>query len=95
MRKEIDAKDILKYDHINIIDIRSVEKYNDSHIKGAINIPKILLINNPKKYLDKYKIYYIYCQKGIQSIKVCDFLNKLGYHAINIKGGYESWLMNN
>ena len=31
---------------VHIIDIRSVEKYNDSHIPGAINIPSDKLLTS-------------------------------------------------
>ena len=77
----------------NIIDIRSIEKYNDNHIPGSKNVPMILLLKDPSKYMDKYNTYYIYCQKGINSIKVCMQLSKQGYDVVNIIGGYEAWLL--
>lgn len=55
--------DFNKLKNINIIDIRSIEKYNDNHIYGAKNIPANKLILNPDKYLMKLDKYYIYCQK--------------------------------
>lgn len=76
-----------------IIDIRSVEKYNDNHIPGSIHIPMNKLILNPKEYLNFTDTFYFYCQMGSQSIQVCMFLRKLGYKAINIKGGYEAWIL--
>ena len=91
----INITELLKLKNINLIDIRSVEKYNDNHIPGARNIPKVLLVKNYYNYLNKYEKYYIYCQKGIESSKVCNLLNSLGYHAINVIGGYENWILNN
>ncbi len=79
--------------NINIIDIRSREKYNTSHIETSINIPFDVLMSNPDKYLEKDKTYYIYCQRGITSKKVIPILNLKGYKVINILGGYESWLL--
>ena len=78
---------------MNIIDIRSNEKYNNNHIPGSINIPFENLIINPAKYLKKTDAYYIYCQKGIQSRKMCLILKSMGYNAININGGYEAWIL--
>ena len=72
---------------INIIDIRSIENYNNNHMPHAINVPYEKLIVYPYKYLDINKIYYIYCQKGEKSIKVCQILIRQGYRVINIKGG--------
>ena len=69
MINSISITEFNKLNNINIIDIRSIEKYNFNHINEAINIPINNLIVNPEKYLSKSKKYYIYCQKGIQSKK--------------------------
>ena len=79
----------------NIIDIRNIEKYNDNHLPNAYNIPYNKLIINPENYLDKDKTYYIYCQRGSTSKRLCILLNKIGYNVINIIGGYEAWILNN
>lgn len=79
--------------NINIIDIRSREKYNTSHIDTSINIPYDILMNNPNKYLNKDKTYYLYCQRGITSKKICSILSLKGYKVIDIIGGYEAWLL--
>lgn len=88
----ISVSELLKL-NVPIIDIRSIEKYNDNHIVGAKNIPMILLLKEPNKYLNKMETYYIYCQKGINSIRLCNALNKQGYKTVNIIGGYESWIL--
>lgn len=80
---------------INIIDIRSIQSYNNNHIPGAKNIPFEKLITNPTLYLNKNEKYYIYCQKGLSSENVCQILASLGYDVVNIDGGYESWIINN
>jgi rhodanese-related sulfurtransferase len=91
---QITVDRLKKLGNINLIDIRSIEKYNSNHISGSINIPKILLVKDYYKYLDKNKVYYIYCQRGEQSLKVCRLLTNLGYKVINVIGGYESWILN-
>lgn len=82
-----------KTNNISIIDIRSNQSYNNNHIPNAKNVPSQVLISNPNKYLDKEKTYYIYCQKGSSSIRVCSLLNNLGYNIVNINGGYEAWIL--
>lgn len=79
--------------NIHIIDIRTKEKFNSNHIPGSINIEGEKLILKPGDYLDKDTRYYIYCQKGFSSFKVCQILNNLGYKVTNINGGYESWIL--
>ena len=85
----------LKKDDLIIIDIRSIEKYNNNHIPNSINIPSEKLIFEPSKYLDKTKTYCLYCTKGITSDKVGKILASKGYKIYNLIGGYESWILNN
>ena len=91
--KEITASNLRNLNDIKIIDIRNREKYNDNHILNAINIPYREIIINYKNYLNKSDTYYIYCQRGITSVKICNFLSSEGYNVVNIKGGYESWVL--
>ena len=90
---EISVDQLLTLTSPNIIDIRIIQKYNDNHIPGAINISYDLLVSNPSKYLDKNKTYYLYCQKGITSNKICQLLRSLGYNAISVAGGYEAYVL--
>ena len=94
MISNININELLILKGINIIDIRSTEKYNQNHIPNSINIPQEKIITQPNKYLEKEKRYYIYCQKGMSSYSVCKILTKLGYKVTNINGGYESYIMN-
>lgn len=80
-------------DDINLIDIRDNFSFNMGHIPGALNIPKNMLIMDPKKYLSLDKTYYIYCQSGNTSRIVVDDLKYLGYNIINIDGGYNLYLL--
>lgn len=89
----ISVDELMNMSDINIIDLRSVEKYNFSHIPGSININYEKLLLNPDLYIRKDMKYYVYCQHGITSRSVCSILSKLGYNLINIDGGFESWLL--
>lgn len=77
-----------------IVDIRSIEKYNNHHLPHAIHIPYAKLAVDYKELLDKDKKYYIYCEKGLTSPKICHYLNKRGYQTYNLLGGYEEWIVN-
>ncbi|MCM1371106.1 MAG: rhodanese-like domain-containing protein [Clostridium sp.] len=80
--------------NFEIVDIRSIEKYNNNHIYDSINIPMEKLISTPEKYLNKNKLYCIYCTRGVSSLKVGKILSKLGYRILSLDGGYEAWLLN-
>lgn len=94
MFKSINAIELSKLNSPYIIDIRNREKYNSNHINNSINIPLNQLLIKPEKYLRKDIEYYIYCQKGIQSRKLCLILLNMGYKVVNVTGGYEAWILN-
>lgn len=91
----ISIKELMKQNGANIIDIRTKESYNNRHINGSVNIFVNELYLRPEKYLQKGKKYYIYCQRGNSSKRLCQFLMLKGYNAVNIIGGYEAWVMSN
>lgn len=94
MFESISVTDLKRLNYVNLIDIRSIEKYNSKHIMNAVNIPMEQLLIRPDKYLNKYDKYYIYCQKGVQSRKLCAILKNNGYNVVNVSGGYEAWILN-
>lgn len=91
----ISIKELMKKNGANIIDIRTKESYNNKHITGSINIFVNELYLRPEKYLNKNEQYYIYCQRGNSSKRLCQFLTLKGYKVLNIVGGYEAWILSN
>lgn len=88
----ISIRELLRLTNPNIIDIRNAYYYNIGHINGAINIPYYNLLTNHRYYLNKYTMYYLYCDTGDQSREISNRLNNFGYNTINISGGYEEYL---
>ena len=70
-----------------ILDVRTIEEYNLSHIDGAINIPLDELRKNLKK-LDKSKKIVVHCHSGLRSYLACRILKQKGYNVKNLIGGY-------
>lgn len=94
MVKSISIFDYKKYKlNGQLLDIRSVQNFNNNHIPNSKHIEWKKLIKEPNKYLNKYNVYYIYCQNGVRSKMVCEHLTKQGYNLINLIGGYESWIL--
>ncbi len=79
--------------NIQILDVRTPEEWNNGTIKNTIkiNFNDIDFIKNIKTTINKNKEVYIYCNSGRRSKKAVKLLNKEGYKAINIKGGYKVW----
>lgn len=78
-------------DIMNLIDIRDKEDYMNNNIKGSVNIPRLKLLNDPKQFLDKNKIYYLICDMGVLSESTSKILNALGYNCISVKGGIKEY----
>lgn len=77
---------------VDLIDIREPYEYNSGSLKSAKNIPMNELLNQPDKFLNKDKEYYIMCQSGGRSSKTCSNLSKQGFKVTNVAGGYGSYV---
>lgn len=72
---------------ITLIDIREPYEYKSGHLPTAKNIPMNKIVSDSNKYLDKSKEYYIICQSGGRSSRVCKELNAKGFNVVNVSGG--------
>lgn len=79
---------------VELIDIREPFEYERGAIETSKNIPMGELIENSDKYLTKDKEYYIVCQAGVRSDRVCKSLRTKGFDVIDVAGGYGSYLGN-
>lgn len=76
---------------IKIIDIRDNYKYNLGNIPTSKNVPASFILTNPENYLNLEDKYYIYCEYGSTSSRVCNILKNKGYNVINVLGGYNDY----
>ena len=87
-----EAKDrMLQSSDYMIVDVRTVEEYNEGHIPGAINIPNESITAAPSELPDKDQVLYVYCRSGNRSKQASSKLAKLGYTNIYEMGGISSW----
>lgn len=84
----ISVVDLYKLNNPIIVDIRNSYYFEIGHMKGAISIPYYNLLNNYSHYLNKYSVYYLYCDTGEQSMEIANRLNNFGYHVMSVAGGY-------
>lgn len=75
---------------IEIIDLRSSEEYNKSHIFKARNLYFYnFKFKESLKNLDNRKKYVLYCKRGNTSKTVAFMLRKNGVKTVyNVKGGF-------
>ena len=71
-----------------ILDVRTVEEFNERHIPGALNIPneEIGTDEIPRLPLKEQRIF-VYCRSGRRSKQACLKLFKLGYTNLVEFGG--------
>mgnify|MGYP004671839135 FL=1 len=80
-------EEILKENNYIIVDVRTKEEYDTSHIVGAINIPYDTIDENTD--LDKSKTIIVYCRSGKRSSIAAETLKKLGYNVLDL-GAFDS-----
>lgn len=98
MDHTISVEELMKkmgFESLDIIDIRDQYKYQMGHIPQARNVPMNFLLTIPENYIDKNKTYYLCCEFGSRSKRCANELNHLGYHAVNIEGGYQEYRLKN
>jgi phage shock protein E len=91
VRKNIAAKKAV------LVDVRSVEEWNQGHIAGSIFVPITSLrqggdAKELAKKLPKKKILYTYCVVGMRAKNAAIALQKHGYTVRPLKPGYEQLL---
>ena len=79
--------EIIEKNNYIIVDVRTEEEYNESHIKNAINIPYDTI--NEYTELDKTKTILVYCKSGVRSNKAYNTLKNLGYDVVDL-GAFNS-----
>ena len=87
------AKEIMdtQRGHI-ILDTRTQEEYEESHIPGAILIPHDEILEKAESILtDKNQLLLVYCRSGRRSKLASEDLVKLGYTNIKEFGGIIDW----
>lgn len=80
-----------------VIDVREAEELTEGTIDGSINIPLGMLIKKAKKGMIeelKEKKICTHCSGGYRSNIAADELNKWGFQAVSIEGGFKAWKQN-
>ena len=75
-----------------ILDVRTIEEYNDGHIPSAICIPNETIDENVvNKLPNKEQLILIYCRSGNRSKQATTKLKDLGYLNLIEFGGIIDW----
>ncbi len=75
-----------------ILDVREREEYNDSHIMGAMPMPKDELVDRAKASLALSRDIYVYGETDEETAQAAAGLRAAGFeHISELKGGLPAW----
>ena len=75
-----------------IVDVRTIDEYNELHIRGAICIPVDTIDESVRDYLpDSDQLILVYCRSGNRSRQASAKLAALGYTNVYEFGGINTW----
>lgn len=75
-----------------ILDVRTLDEFNEGHIKGALLIPDNEILTKAEDVLtDKAALILVYCRSGRRSELAAKALLDLGYTNVYDFGGINDW----
>ncbi|MBQ7230835.1 MAG: rhodanese-like domain-containing protein [Oscillospiraceae bacterium] len=75
-----------------LLDTRTREEYDQSHIPGALLIPHTEIAQRAEEALpDKDQLILVYCRSGNRSKQASEVLVELGYTHVKEFGGINTW----
>jgi rhodanese-related sulfurtransferase len=77
---------------ITIVDVRFPSDFNQSHIPGAINLPKGKWNKTEGLNRDKLHVLYCYAQTCHLAAEAAVELANQGFRVVEMEGGFEAWL---
>ena len=88
-----EAKEIIeKGEYGVILDVRTLEEYNEGHIEGATLLPDNEIKDKAETMLnDKEEVILVYCRSGRRSETAAKALIHMGYTNVYDFGGINDW----
>jgi len=73
-----------------LLDVREDDEWALGHAPGALHIP----MGDVPARMDEIDLdadLYVICRQGGRSIRVVQYLRRVGYEAVNVSGGMVAW----
>ena len=87
-----EAKNIMLTEKPIVVDVRSLEEYNEGHIPNAISVPLETIENEVEtKLKNKDDLILVYCRSGRRSREAALRLIEKGYTNVIDFGGIQDW----
>lgn len=88
----VELQHMLDGNKVKLIDVRRKEDYDESHIPGAMSMPKDE-IKDKLTQLSKEDVHVVYCYNQQCHLGAAAALNlaKNGYPVMELEGGFQVW----
>ncbi|WP_218958755.1 rhodanese-like domain-containing protein [Eggerthella guodeyinii] len=88
-----EAHDLMTSDRVVVLDVRTQQEYDASHIVNARLLPHDAIDAESAAAAapDKDALVLVYCRTGVRSAEASAKLAELGYTQVRDFGGIESW----
>ncbi|WP_411741366.1 MULTISPECIES: rhodanese-like domain-containing protein [unclassified Rhodococcus (in: high G+C Gram-positive bacteria)] len=73
-----------------LLDVREDDEWQAGHAPDAVHIPMGDIPSRAGE-IDNQSEVYVVCKAGGRSARVVEYLNRVGYEAINVDGGMLAW----
>ncbi|MFT3881546.1 MAG: rhodanese-like domain-containing protein [Gemmatales bacterium] len=84
------AQSMIEQSKLFILDSRRRAEFVEGHLGGAVNISHTRQLSRLAE-LPKDRHILVSCRTGTRSARVCSLLEKHGYEATNLAGGFVAW----
>ena len=87
-----EAKKMMETQKVIVVDVRTLEEYNEGHIPNAISVPLETIENEAEaKLKNKDDLILVYCRSGRRSREAALKLIEKGYTNVIDFGGIKDW----
>ena len=87
-----EAKKMMESEKTIVVDVRTLEEYNEGHIPNAVSIPLETIENEAEaKLKNKDDLILVYCRSGRRSREAALKLIEKGYTNVIDFGGIKDW----
>ena len=87
-----EAKKMMETQKVIVVDVRTLEEYNEGHIPNAISVPLETIENETEaKLKNKDDLILVYCRSGRRSREAALKLIEKGYTNVIDFGGIQDW----
>lgn len=76
-----------------LIDVRRADEFSDLRIAGAAQLDVLDTAGFCRGIdtLSRKPHYYLYCLKGLRSLRAARIMQERGFHVVSLDGGIDAW----